>query len=154
MGLGAVLLGIAALILGGATYSFRYVLLAKLPPPPKMDPAMVAARRATLDRMAVQLDLIEAELRRLGWWLDSPEPPSELEPSKLFAGLTFPQWLQYEFLPHARTAIRADALPASSNVGLAAMRQYDYHSTVPEALPLVRLLYQFDDLFSLARHGI
>jgi hypothetical protein len=38
----------------------------------------------------------------------------------------------------------------SSQVGLMAMRQYDYHSIVREALPLVNLLHDFDRLVERA----
>jgi len=111
-------------------------------------------RQVVLDQMLVQLDLVERELRCLGWWRDDTEPPPPADDGKMFAGLSFPHWLQYKFLPHARSAARADELPTSSQVGLMAMRQYDYHSTVSEALPLVGLLNEFDRLFERARFGI
>jgi uncharacterized protein YqcC (DUF446 family) len=102
--------------------------------------------------MGAQLNLIEVELRRLGWWLDSLHPPSPPDSTKLFGGRPFPQWRQYEFLPHARLAVQTGELRLSSAVGLAAMRQYDYHSQLLEAFPLVSLLRRFDDLFERARH--
>jgi hypothetical protein len=37
-------------------------------------------------------------------------------------------------------------LPKDSQVGIMAMRQYDYHSSVPEAHRLVSLLHEFDEL--------
>ena len=111
-------------------------------------------RQAIVNELLAQLDLIEGELRRLGWWRDAAEPPQPPDANRMFAGLTFPHWLQYVFLPNARSAVHTDTLPASSQVGLMAMRQYDYHSTVPEALPLVDLLHTFDRLVERAGTGI
>nr|WP_261361997.1 hypothetical protein [Humisphaera borealis] len=37
-------------------------------------------------------------------------------------------------------------MPIHSQVGLMAMRQYDYHSHVPEAQGLLKLLQDFDEL--------
>ncbi len=104
--------------------------------------------------MLAQLDRVERELRRLGWWTDDSEPPHPPENGTLFSGLSFPHWLQFEFLPHARSAAQTDELPTSSQVGLMAMRQYDFHSTVSEALPLMGMLQEFDRLFERARSGI
>lgn len=111
-----------------------------------MSHPLSADREAQLDAMLAQLDLVEAELERLGWWLEQPAPSSPRDPSKIYAGLPFEQWLQHEFLPQARSRIRDNNLPASSMVGVMAMRQYDYHSFVEEALPLVQLLHDFDKL--------
>lgn len=105
-----------------------------------------AERRALLGAMLAQLDLVENELRRLGWWLDQPEPPSKPDATKLYAGLPFHHWLQYDFLPEARSRLCANNPPTSSAVGIMAMRQYDYHSPLQEALPLVRLLRDLDEL--------
>ncbi|WP_390884386.1 YqcC family protein [Humisphaera borealis] len=59
---------------------------------------------------------------------------------------SFELWLQCVFLPNARAAARSDHLPIHSQVGLMAMRQYDYHSHVPEAQGLLKLLQDFDEL--------
>jgi uncharacterized protein YqcC (DUF446 family) len=134
------LIAATLVMIGGVLYSFRRASLfgqssssgntagAVVPPS--------AGRQAMLDAILVQLDLVEAELRRLGWWLDQPDPPPERDPSTLYAGLSFPQWLQYEFLPRARLTVGDNSPPTSSMVGVMAMRQYDYHSIVEEALPL------------------
>src|SRR5215471_16387087 len=99
-------------------------------------------------RVLAQLDAIEAELKRIGWW--SPNPPDLL--SQIKAGHirtyldapSFELWLQCVFLPNARRAASVFELPRTSQVGLMAMRQYDYHSHVPEAQHLLRLLEEFD----------
>ncbi|HOU91081.1 MAG TPA: YqcC family protein [Polyangiaceae bacterium] len=107
-------------------------------------------------RRALQkLDAIEAELRRLGWWCDDPpDLLAEVRAGALRTYLDAPSfelWLQCVFLPNARAAAEADALPSSSQVGLMALRQYDYHSFVPEAQPLLGLLHDFDRIITGAR---
>ncbi len=92
-----------------------------------------AARAGALLR---QLDLVEAELRAIGYWCET-EPSDEYR--RVFQG-----WLQFEFLPVARKRVAEGDLPANSQVGLMALREYDYHSSVPEALHLVALLNDFD----------
>jgi uncharacterized protein YqcC (DUF446 family) len=114
-------------------------------------------RRILLQEMLKQLDLVAQELRRLGWWSDEMDRLANPQPdarSSMFGGLSFPEWLQFEFLPHARTAVRNDELPKTSQVGLMALRQYDYHSTVREALPLVALLHEFDELIGRTKHVV
>jgi uncharacterized protein YqcC (DUF446 family) len=109
----------------------------------------VARRAAALREMAGTLDAIEAELRRIGWWVpDPPELRERYRRGELRSYLDAPSfelWLQCVFLPNARDAVAQDALPASSSVGVMAMRQYDYHSFVPEAQPLLQLLHRFDE---------
>lgn len=99
-----------------------------------------------------KLDQIEAEMRRIGYWQGSPpDLQADLARGELCSYLdapSFESWLQTVFIPNARRAIETDILPAVSQVGLMAMRQYDYHSSVPEAHGLMRLLSEFDDLVS------
>jgi uncharacterized protein YqcC (DUF446 family) len=107
-----------------------------------------AQRRQRLAELRALLDEVEAELRRLGWWADPPPPLRERYASgelrSFLDAPSFELWLQCIFLPNAREAVANDALPGSSSVGVMAMRQYDYHSEVPEAFPLMRLLQRFD----------
>ena len=107
-------------------------------------------------RRALQkLDAIEAELRRLGWWCeDPPDLLARFSAGELRTYLDAPSfelWLQCVFLPNARAAAESDALPSSSQVGLMALRQYDCHSSVPEAQPLLGLLHDFDRIVTGAR---
>ena len=97
-------------------------------------------RRALED----QLDLIEAEMRRIGYWSDNP--PDVPASTSFLEAPSFELWLQCVFLPNARERIKTGNLPERSQVGLMAMRQYDYHSSVPEAQTLVQLLHDFDRL--------
>ena len=107
----------------------------------------------TTDRyqqLADKLDEIEAEMKRIGFWkADPPDLHAEVEAGRLRSYLdapTFEVWLQALFLDNARAAVANRSLPGGSQVGLMAMRQYDYHSYVPEAQTLLRLLHEFDAL--------
>lgn len=115
----------------------------------------VVSRSERLRRVLHQLDAIEAELRRLGWWSENPpDLLAEVRAGTLRTYLDAPSfelWLQCVFLPNARAAAESDALPSTSQVGLMALRQYDYHSSVPEAQPLLRLLHDFDSIVAGAR---
>jgi uncharacterized protein YqcC (DUF446 family) len=95
-----------------------------------------------------KLDEIEAEMKRIGFWSDNPpDLLAEVEAGRLRTYLdapTFELWLQCVFLPNARKRAEADDLPDDSQVSLMAMRQYDYHSLVPEAQPLLESLREFD----------
>jgi uncharacterized protein YqcC (DUF446 family) len=94
-----------------------------------------------LTSLDAKLNAIEAELRRIGYWQDAAPPQHAGGGSG-----TFEQWLQFVFLPNARRAVASGEVPDDSNVGLMALRQYDYHSHVPEAQPLLGLLQEFDAL--------
>jgi uncharacterized protein YqcC (DUF446 family) len=95
-----------------------------------------------------QLALIEAEMKRIGYWSDNPpDLQAEIAAGRLRSYLdapTFELWLQCVFVPNARAAANASQLPAKSQVGVMAMRQYDYHSSIEEAHPLMQLLQEFD----------
>ncbi len=89
-------------------------------------------------------------MRRLKWW--DPNPPdllAQIDDGRIQSYLDAPSfelWLQCVFLPRAREAVAAHSLPGQSQVGLMAMRQYDYHQQVPEARGLLGLLNEFDAL--------
>jgi len=99
-------------------------------------------------RLLEMLGAIEEELRRIGYWkpdeIDPYEDLPEGEVPTFLNASSFEDWLQFVFLPNARSAIAKDQIPNSSSVGIMAMRQYDYHSHVPEAQQLVHLLHSFD----------
>ena len=100
--------------------------------------------------LSQKLDEIEAEMKRIGYWSASPpDLQAQVARGELRSYLDAPSfelWLQALFLPNARLGVQTDTLPSDSQVGLMAMRQYDYHSSVPEAHGLMKLLYAFDDL--------
>jgi uncharacterized protein YqcC (DUF446 family) len=100
--------------------------------------------------LSQKLDQIEAEMKGIGFW---QENPPDLRPRYLSGELrtymdapSFELWLQTVFLANARQAVETNTLPADSQVGMMAMRHYDYHTSVPKAHALMRLLFEFDDL--------
>lgn len=96
-----------------------------------------------------KLDEIEAEMRRIGYWSDSPDLVASIRGGKFRSYLDAPSlelWLQALFLPHARAAAREGRLPAYSQAGAIARRHYEHHSAVPEAAKLLTLIEDFDRL--------
>jgi uncharacterized protein YqcC (DUF446 family) len=123
-----------------------------------IDPPRISTARAVLlAKIARHLDAIEAEMKRIDYW--QVEPPAQLLErlkagetlSFTGSGISFEQYLQLVFLPNARRRVSDDNLPASSNMGVIAMRQYDYHSYVEEAQPLLSLFRELDRLINGAR---
>lgn len=100
--------------------------------------------------LSQKLDAVEAEMKRIGYWSAAPSDlPEQTRSGHLRSFLDAPSfelWLQHVFLPNARRAVNDRDLPKDSSVGVMAMRQYDYHSYVPEAQQLAELLYDFDEL--------
>jgi uncharacterized protein YqcC (DUF446 family) len=92
-------------------------------------------------RVLAALEAIEAEMKNIGFW---SENPPKFKPGSYLEAPSFEFWLQCVFLPNARKAANTGEYPSNSQVGLMAMREYDYHSCVEEALNLVRLLHTFD----------
>ena len=105
--------------------------------------------------LSQKLDEIEAEMKRIGYWQENPpDLQSQAVRGELRSYLDAPSfevWLQTIFLPNARSSVQTNTLPVDSQVGLMATRQYDYHSVVPEAHGLMRLLCEFDRL--VRRHA-
>lgn len=97
-----------------------------------------------------KLDAIEAEMKRVGYWSESPpDLQAEIRAGRLRSFIDAPSfelWLQCVFIPNARDAAASNDLPEQSDVGLMAMRQYDYHSHIPEAQNLLKLLSEFDGI--------
>jgi uncharacterized protein YqcC (DUF446 family) len=95
-----------------------------------------------------KLAAVEAEMKRIGYWSESPpDLQAEIRAGRLQSFMDAPSfelWLQCVFIPNARAAAASNDLPEQSDVGLMAMRQYDYHSHVPEAQDLLKLLSEFD----------
>lgn len=117
--------------------------------------AKLSRRQQRLAEIGHQLDLIEAEMKRIGYWSAAPSDlRAKFEAGEMRSYLDAPSfelWLQQVFIPNARDGVAGDQLPKNSQVGLAAMRQYDYQSNVPEAQELLALLNCFDEM--VERHG-
>ena len=92
-------------------------------------------------QVLAKLDAIEAEMKKIGFWTDNPP---EFQVSNYSEAPTFELWLQCVFLPNARAAAGKSTYPAKRQVGLMAMRQYDYHEYVEQAQTLLELLNEFD----------
>lgn len=83
---------------------------------------------ARLAAFAPQVDALEAELRRLGWWQAEPPPPERMQFTMAFGidKLAFGEWLQWIFVPAARSMLAGERpLPPSSMVGVHAVRELD-----------------------------
>ena len=97
-----------------------------------------------------KLDEVESEMKAIGFWADNPPDLqagiAQGQIKNYLDAPSFELWLQTVFLPNARKAVTANNLPRQSQVGLMAMRQYDYHSSVPKAHRLMELLSRFDKL--------
>src|SRR5262245_59261301 len=100
------------------------------------------------EAILAQLDAIEAEMKRIGYWSKSPpDLQAEIRAGRLRSFMDAPSfelWLQCVFIPNVRAAVASNDLPEQSEVGVMAMRQYDYHSYVPKAQNLFNLLSEFD----------
>jgi len=94
-------------------------------------------------RVLAKLDEIESEMKRIHFW--SSDPP-KVEVSHYSEAPTFELWLQCVFLPKARAAAGKSEYPSKSQVGLMALREYNYHTHVEQAQTLLRLLNEFDRL--------
>ena len=97
-----------------------------------------------------KLHEVEEEMKAIGYW--SSNPPdlraryASGELKTYIEAPSFELWLQTVFLPSAKEACGTGVFPKQSQVGVMALRQYDYHSSVPEAHRLMRLLFEFDKL--------
>lgn len=91
-------------------------------------------------------DRIEAELKSLGAWSETPPTPEAFESRAAFFAdtMSFCQWLQFVLLDRIRT-IAADEgeFPSRSQVGVYAVRELD---GLNEASNLVSLLSWLDAL--------
>ena len=103
-----------------------------------------------------KLDEIEAEMRRIGCWSNSPELQTAIREGKFKSFLDAPSfelWLQGLFLPNARAAAREGTLPAYSQAGEIVRRQYNHRAHMPEAQKLLDLICEFDNLCLKASFG-
>jgi uncharacterized protein YqcC (DUF446 family) len=91
---------------------------------------------------------IKSEMRRTGLW-DVKGLSSESRQNRGAFGMdsmSFEQWLRWVFVPNVEKLLKTGGpWPASSDVGVAAMRNFDGQD---EHSGLVTLLQEFDALFS------
>ena len=93
------------------------------------------------EELSKQLDQIEDEMKTLGLLVH--ENKETVRVNSAFGGeeMPFEHWLSLVFLPAARKAIAENSLPNKSQVGVAAMRNFDGYD---ERNNLISLLYSFD----------
>ena len=97
------------------------------------------------ENVSKKLDEIETEMKNINCWLNNPP---KFEVTSYLDAPSFELWLQCVFLPNARKAVINRKYPKKSQVGLTAMRQYNYHTYVKEAQALLKLLYEFDEIIN------
>lgn len=103
-----------------------------------------------LDKIKKKTEEIEDEMKSVGYWNDNPpnliEKYNSGELKTYMDAPSFELWLQTVFLFRVRQAILNNSLPKNSQVGQMAMKEYNYHSHVPEAQKLLSLLLEFDSM--------
>lgn len=88
-----------------------------------------------------QLEKIETELRRLGLLVGSIQPAVIVNSAFGMAEMPFEHWLVKVFLPRAYEASDRKQWPSNSQLGIAAIRNFDGQD---EYESLVMLLCEFD----------
>lgn len=92
------------------------------------------------------LEKIEAEMRKIDLWQNTPLEPAQYHFREAFAmdTMSYAQWLQFVFIPRVRGIIDEHGeFPTQSMVGVQAMREFD---GLHEAANLTSLLHDFDAL--------
>ncbi len=123
----------------------RCFLEIEMDPPVISRPVKHMPDESRLDRVARLTDLIEAELRSLGWWSGKPPTDEQMKFKAAFGMDTMPlsMWIQFVLLERVREIIRQNGtFPGRSMVGTQAIREYDGRH---EAANLVSLLCEFDE---------
>ncbi|HSB03019.1 MAG TPA: YqcC family protein [Anaerolineales bacterium] len=92
------------------------------------------------------LEEIETEMRRINLWQEKPLQPEQYDFRAAFAGdtMSFPQWLQFIFIPSVKRAAANEDFPSKSQVSAKAVREFD---GMEAASGLIELLSRFDALF-------
>ncbi|MFO0840587.1 MAG: YqcC family protein [Phycisphaerae bacterium] len=100
-------------------------------------------KRADAARLAEQL---EAELRRLGVWRQTPFPPEAMQFQRAFGGDTMPfeHWIQAVLIPSLRQVAVDGQMPQNSSLMAYAVREFDGRED--QMWGLINLLGRVDDL--------
>ncbi len=109
-----------------------------------------AKNHSNSNMILMMVGKIENEMKRIDYWVDNP-PDLEAEVASgtirsFLDAPSFELWLQCIFIPNVKRAVKNDNLPKESQVGFMAMKQYNFHTVVEEAQPLLLLLHEFDSL--------
>jgi uncharacterized protein YqcC (DUF446 family) len=98
-------------------------------------------------KVAEKIALIEAEMKRIGYWSADPLPEQAYQFQQAFAmdTMAFSQWLQFIFIPRVHQVLEEHgAFPSGSMVAAQAVREFDGDGDTGQ---LISLLSEFDDLF-------
>jgi len=92
---------------------------------------------------------IEKELRALRLWTLESLPPEAFASTQPFAvdTMTFPQWLQFIFLPRMKVLVMQQ-LPLPVNCNIAPMAEHYFAALDLHSAPLIHHLHQIDTLLS------
>lgn len=94
---------------------------------------------------------METELHRLSLWRETPPAPEALSSPSPFCcdTLPFDQWLQWMFIPRMRHVLEEE-LPLPRESGILPMAEEALKDLQRDALPLLRLIGDFDRLIGKA----
>ena len=115
--------------------------------------ALVRTRRVKPDVYAQMTDIlleVERHLRELSLWADAPPPAERLISTEPFCvdTLSFPEWLQFIFLPRM-SAIIAAQMPLPSKSQIATMAEEYFRGLAVDSSKLHEVLLRFDQWISL-----
>lgn len=96
-------------------------------------------KESALQQATRILQEIDQEITALGLCKN----PNALTPGR------FGPWLLSEFMPAARKSVESGHLPEVNGIGLAAVREFEGHSEVPEANKLCELLCKLEAVFKM-----
>ena len=105
---------------------------------------------ASYDVVAIKLDEIEQEMKRIGMWQTTPLPPEAMEFEQAFGAdkMAFEQWLQFVFIARVREIIDAKGeFPSSSQVADQAFKEWKMWGDREDVDTLLEDLGSFDALF-------
>ena len=99
---------------------------------------------------------IEAQLRQLGQWDSVPPPPQALASDQPFCvdTLTFPQWLQFVFLPTMYGLLEEEGQNLPDRCGIAPMAEEFFRGSGLASGPLVASLVKIDELLTAGARGL
>ena len=86
---------------------------------------------------------IEIEMKKIGLWSSAEVPDVKVSGAFGADSMTFEEWLQFRFLPNLRQAAMTNAVPRTSSIAVAAIRNLD---GVKGADMLIDLLSRLDRL--------
>ena len=99
------------------------------------------------EAVALKIQEIEAELKRLGRWMPESPPPEAFENMGPFGMNTMApeQWLQFVLIPRVNEIIAAKGeFPAADSIAAYFVKNLDGDE---QAGPLCRLIIEFNSLF-------